>query len=99
MHKNFEAIYMDQSKIWTERMNPSLSQQAQSLISGIIGQIFNKATDKFKEMQATVTLDHYLTDMLNYLKQIVFNNKLRGNSDFSDEQFNLKIEAKASATR
>ena len=88
MHKNFEAIYMDQSKILTERMNPSLSQQAQSLISGIIGQIFNKATDKFKEMLATVTLDHYLTDMLNYLKQIVFNNKLRGNSDFSEEQFN-----------
>ena len=50
MHKNFEAIYMDQSKILTERMNPSLSLQAQSLISGIIGQIFNKATDKFKEM-------------------------------------------------
>ena len=88
MHKNFEAIYMDQTKILTERMNPSLSQQAQSLVCSIIGQIFNKAIDKFKEMQATVTLDHYLTEMLNYLKQIVFNNKLRGNSDFSIEQFN-----------
>ena len=50
MLTNFEEMYTDQAKLLTEKMSPELVQQAQTLVRGVLGQIFRKSIDKWQEL-------------------------------------------------
>ena len=77
MLANFEETYTEQAKMLTEKMNnPELAQQAQTLVRGIIGQIYRKSMNKWEELQATATLENSLTQMLHDLKKLVFDSRI-----------------------
>jgi len=62
MLKYFEETYTEQAKMLTEKINnPELALQAQTLVRGIIGQIYRKSMNKWEGLLATTTLENSLT--------------------------------------
>ena len=87
MLANFEDTYMEQAKILTEKMNnPELVKQALNLIRVIVGLIYRKSMKRWKESQASATLENSLEGMLNHLKQQVLDSRINKNI-LTPEQF------------
>ena len=87
MLANFEEMYMEQAKILTEKMNNiQLVSQASNLVKVIVGLIYRKSMTRWKESQASATLENSLEGMLNRLKQKVLDSRINKNI-LTPEQF------------
>ena len=53
--------------------------------------------DKWKELQATATMKNSITEMLNYLKKLVFDSRIN-KKELTKEDFEKEIENRAKVT-